>query len=105
MKDKFQHQRGHTLVPDTAILLPPMGKGGSDWSTDIVEPFTWFHRYSIFIMKTMFKPDFSLSDILPITRHVKDWPDLSPLWAPSDFSLEKREENATANIIIQKKTF
>jgi hypothetical protein len=45
MKDKFQHQRGHTMVPDTAILLPPMGKGGSDWSTDIVEPFTWFHRY------------------------------------------------------------
>ena len=38
----------------------------------------------------MFKPDFSLSDILPITRHVKDKPDLSPLWAPSDFSLEKK---------------
>jgi hypothetical protein len=44
----------------------------------------------ILIMKTMFKPDFSLSDILPITRHVKDKTDLSPLWAPSDFSLEKR---------------
>jgi hypothetical protein len=53
----------------------------------------------------MFKPDFSLSDILPITRHVKDKPDLSPLWAPSYFSLEKREENATANSIVQKKTF
>jgi hypothetical protein len=45
----------------------------------------------IFVMKTMFKPDFSLSGILPITRHVKDKPDLSPLWAPSDFSLEERK--------------
>jgi hypothetical protein len=41
-------------------------------------------------MKTMFNSDFSLSDILHITRHVKDKPDLSPLWAPSDFSLEKK---------------
>jgi hypothetical protein len=23
-----------------------MGKGGSDWSTDIVEPFTWFNIYT-----------------------------------------------------------
>jgi hypothetical protein len=45
-QDKFQHQRGHTMVSDTAILLPPMGKGGSDWSTDIVEPFTWFNIYT-----------------------------------------------------------
>jgi hypothetical protein len=43
------------MVPDTAILLSPMRKVGSDWHTDIVEPrdnwfplnhpFTWFKRY------------------------------------------------------------
>jgi hypothetical protein len=29
------------MFPDTVIHLPPMGKGGSDWHTNIVES-NWF---------------------------------------------------------------
>jgi hypothetical protein len=52
-------------------------------------------------VQILWSPSHGLTDTLTY----EDNPDLSPLWAPSDFPLEKREENATANSIIQKKTF
>ena len=73
------------MVPDTAVLLLPI-----------------WEKQGVTGVQTLWSPSHGLTDTLTY----EDNPDLSPLWAPSDFFPgEEREENATANSIIQKKTF